>query len=157
MQVLADGRFAPLAQLGQHLAPDDALIIAQAAAAERRWRESAPKVRKKIPPLTWRSARSVKQTLEASDWIGTTTECRWRHAVPKLPQVDTARALQAVQQLVSSCSMSCAHNQSAADRTRRERVLSWSCTCHSSCNSAVKQVDGALKCDCRQHGRWSSG
>lgn len=42
-QVLADGRFAPLAQLGQHLAPDDALVIAQAAAAEHRWRESAPK------------------------------------------------------------------------------------------------------------------
>lgn len=42
--MLADGRFAPLAQLGQHLASDDALVIAHAAAEERRWREAAPKV-----------------------------------------------------------------------------------------------------------------
>jgi hypothetical protein len=43
-QVLGDGRLAPLAQLGQHLAPDDALVLAAAATAERRWREADPKV-----------------------------------------------------------------------------------------------------------------
>ena len=42
--MLADGRLAPLAQLGQHLAPDDPLVLAAAAAAERRWREAHPKV-----------------------------------------------------------------------------------------------------------------
>lgn len=43
-QVLPDGRFAPLAQLGPHLAPDDELVLARAAADEARWRAAHPKV-----------------------------------------------------------------------------------------------------------------
>lgn len=43
-QVLPDGRFSPLAQLGPHLAPDDELVLAQAAADEARWRAAQPQV-----------------------------------------------------------------------------------------------------------------
>ncbi len=48
-QVLPDGRFSPLAQLGPHLAPDDELVLAQAAADEARWRAAQPLVRPLCP------------------------------------------------------------------------------------------------------------
>lgn len=43
-QVLPDGRFVALADLGRHLAPDDALVVGEAAVAEQRWRAVHPKV-----------------------------------------------------------------------------------------------------------------
>lgn len=43
-QVLPDGRFVALADLGRHLAPDDALVVGEAAVAEQRWRAAHSKV-----------------------------------------------------------------------------------------------------------------
>lgn len=48
LQVLADGRFVTLADLGSDLAMDDGLVIGLAAAAEQRWRAAHPHEAKQI-------------------------------------------------------------------------------------------------------------